>query len=139
MVTHGNDHSVRCFWYLHALFLSWSSLPSPHTVPGQPANLTLTQVSTTTFRVSWDAPITGGTVTGYRVFYTIDGVMDNVTLSPNKLELELALTLSEDQSYVISIDVQSLPEFSSSSKANVMIPQGKTLFVSLCSLIISLT
>ncbi len=89
-------------------------------------------MTTTTFRVSWVAPTPGGTVTGYRVFYTIDGDMDNVTLGPN--ELEWALTLNEDQSYTISIDVQSLPEFSSSSKVAVVIPQGKTVFVSLCSL-----
>ncbi len=108
----------------------WSSLPSPHTVPGQPANPTLTQVTTTTFRVSWVANTTGGTVTGYRVFYTIDGVMDDVTLGPN--ELEWPLTLNENRSYAILIDVQSLPEFSSSSKVAVVIPEGKTLFVSLC-------
>ncbi len=103
----------------------WISLPSPRTGPGQPTNPTLIQLNTTSFKVSWDAPTTGVTVTGYRVFYTIDGDMDDVTLGPN--ELEWPLTLDEDQNYTISIDVQSLSEFFPSPKVAVVIPQGKTL------------
>ncbi len=118
--------TVSCdFWCLHTQPLSWLSLPFPGTLPGEPTSPTLTQLTTTTFRVSWGAPTTGGTVTGYRVFYAIDGYMGNVTLGASKLEW--ALTLIENQSYVMTIDVQSLSEFFSSPKANVMIPQGKTL------------
>ncbi len=87
--------------------------------------------------MSWVAPTTGGTVTGYKVFYTTDDTMgtvveDSLTLGAN--ELEWAHVLNEDLSYTISIDVQSLSQFFSSPKVAVVIPEGKTLFVSLCSL-----
>ncbi len=99
--------------------------PSPTAPPGEPSNPTLTQVNITTFKVLWGAPTTGSTVTGYRVFYTIDGDMRDVMLEAN--ELEWAHVLNENQIYAISLNVQSLSEFFSSLKVNIVIPQGNTL------------
>ncbi len=125
--------TVFCdFWNLRII------LRSPHTVPGEPTNPTLTQLTTTTFRVSWGAPTAGGTVTGYRVIYNVDDnigsvVEDSITFGAT--QLEWALTLNKDLSYAISIDVQSLSQFFSSSKVAMVIPQGKNLYniVRLCS------
>ncbi len=44
-------------------------------------------------------------------------------------QLEWALTLNEDLSYAITIDVQSLSQFFSSSKVAVDIPQGRKSLV----------
>ena len=41
-------------------------------VTGQPTNLRAVQMGGTRVTVEWDAPVTGITPTGYRVFYQVD-------------------------------------------------------------------
>ncbi len=97
-------------------------------VPGYPVNVTLVQLNTSTIKVSWIAPTTGVTVTGYRVHYVIDNTMGNVVDKAEDVGAngqEWQISLCEEQSYNITLTVRSLSETLASPGVAVATPESK--------------
>ena len=85
-------------------------------VPDPPTDLSATQVGPTSIRVSWTAPVSGATVTGYRMYYRAVGDQGSVDISATKTEYVL-LGVQYGLSYTITMLTKSqyLPSHLSSS------------------------
>ena len=93
--------------------------------PVPPTNLNATQVGPTSIRVSWTAPVSGTTVTGYRISYsggTDQGIVDFGASATDHI-----ITITQPQSlltYSISIITLS-SSFPSSMAGPIMVTVGK--------------
>ena len=72
--------------------------------PEPPTDLSATQVGPTSIRVSWTAPVSGATVTGYRISYS--GGTDQGSVDVGASATDHTITIPQPQSrltYSISI------------------------------------
>ena len=85
-------------------------------VPDPPTVLSATQVGSTSIRISWTAPTSGATVTGYKMYYRAVGDQGSVDISANETEYVL-LGLQYGLPYTITMVTKSqhLPSRLSSS------------------------
>ena len=97
--------------------------------PDPPIGLSATQVGHTSIRVSWTAPVSGATVTGYRISYsggTDRGIVD--------VAIDHTITIPQSQSpltYSISIITLS-SSFPSSMAGPITVTVGKYNAYSFC-------
>ena len=90
-----------------------------------PTDLSATQVGPTSIRVSWTAPVSGATVTGYRISYS--GGTDQGSVDVGASATDHTITINPPQSplnYSISIMTLS-SSFPSSMVGPVMVTIGK--------------
>ena len=90
-----------------------------------PTDLNATQVGPTSIRVSWSAPVSGATVTGYRISYS--GGTDQGSVDFGASATDHIITISPPQSrltYSISIITLS-SSFPSSMAGPIMVTVGK--------------
>ena len=90
-----------------------------------PTGLSATQVGPTSIRVSWTAPVSGATVTGYRISYS--GGTDQGSADAGASATDYTITISQPQSplnYSISIITLS-SSFPSSMAGPIMVTVGK--------------
>lgn len=96
-------------------------------VIGSPVNPTFTELNTSTITLTWGAPTTSVTVTGYSVQYSIVSSASGTAIEGFQVvgpgELEWQITLSEQQTYDINATVWSLSETSASAGVTVR-PSG---------------
>ena len=64
-------------------------------------------MNTTTIRVSWTAPTSGATPTGYRIYYQVDGEQGSTDVGADKTEW-LRGGFMPNRTYDININVVSL-------------------------------
>ena len=98
-----------------------------------PTDLSATQVGPTSIRVSWTAPVSGTTVTGYRISYS--GGTDQGSVDVGASVTDHTITIIQPQSrltYSISIIALS-SSFPSSMAEPIMVAVGK-LFHSVSTL-----
>ena len=96
-------------------------------VPDPPTDLNATQVGPTSIRVSWTAPVSGATVTGYRMFYS--GGTDQGSVDVGASATEHMITVTPPQrllTYSISIITLSF-SFPSSMAGPIMVTVGKCM------------
>ena len=96
-------------------------------VAGPPTGLSATQVGSTSIRVSWTAPVSGATVTGYRISYS--GGTDQGSVDVGASATEHTITVTPPQSrltYSISIITLS-SSFPSSMAGPIMVTVGKCM------------
>ena len=94
-------------------------------VPEPPTDLRATQVGLTSIRVSWTAPVSGATVTGYRISYS--GGTDQGSVDVAASVTDHTITILQPQSrlmYSISIITLS-SSFPSSMAGPIMVTVGK--------------
>ena len=94
-------------------------------VPDPPTGLSATQVGPTSIRVSWTAPVSGATVTGYRISYS--GGIDRGSVDVGASATDHTITIPQLQSrltYSISIITLS-SSFPSSMAGAIMVTVGK--------------
>ena len=78
------------------------------TVAGPPTITSAEQVSPgTTIRVSWSAPAEGAPVTGYRVFYTSNGVTESRSVGRRVTSTNLNRLVNDGRSYTITVEATS--------------------------------
>ena len=90
-----------------------------------PTGLSATQVGPTSIRVSWTAPVSGATVTGYRISYS--GGTDHGSVDVGASATEHTITITQPQTrltYSISITTLS-SSFPSSMAGPIMVTVGK--------------
>ena len=93
-------------------------------VSDPPTGLNATQVGPTSIRVSWTAPVSGATVTGYRISYS--GGTDQGSVDVGASATEYTITITQPQSrltYSISIITLS-SSFPSSMAGPIMVTVG---------------
>ena len=93
-------------------------------VPDPPTGLNATQVGSTSIRVSWTAPVSGATVTGYRISYS--GGTDQGSVDVGASATEHTITITQPQSrltYSISIITLS-SQLPSSMAGPIMVTVG---------------
>ena len=99
-----------------------------------PTGLSATQVGPTSIRVSWTAPVSGATVTGYRISYS--GGTDQGSVDVGASATDHTITIIQPQSrltYSISIITLS-SSFPSSMAGPIMVTVGKqTMPLKICS------
>ena len=101
----------------------WLMLHSTGANP--PTGLSATQVGPTSIRVSWTAPVSGATVTGYRISYS--GGTDQGSVDVGASATDHTITIPQPQSrliYTISIITLS-SSFQSSMPGPIMVTVGK--------------
>ena len=91
-----------------------------------PTNLTASQVNSTSIRVSWTAPVSGATVTGYRIFYQTTGKQKIVELGASTTEYMIASTVINN-TYIITL--VALSEYLPSTPEIVIIRKGSLCWV----------
>ena len=94
-------------------------------VPDPPTGLSATQVGPSSIRVSWTAPVSGATVTGYRISYS--GGTDQGSVDVGASATDRTITINPPQSpvnYSISIVTLSC-SFPSSMAGPIMVIVGK--------------
>ena len=94
-------------------------------VPDPPTGFHATLVDPTSIRVSWTAPVSGATVTGYRISYS--GGTDQGSVDVGASATDHTITINSPQSrltYSISIVTLS-SSFPSSMAGPIMITVGK--------------
>ena len=112
-----------CVKELHCISNSYSTGAEP------PTGLSATQVGPTSIRVSWTAPVSGATVTGYRISYS--GGTDQGSVHVGASATIHTITITQPQSrltYSISIITQS-SSFPSSLAGPIMVTVGKYINV----------
>ena len=93
--------------------------------PDPPTGFSAAQVDPTSIRVSWTAPVSGATVTGYRISYS--GGTDQGSVDVGASATEHTITVTQPQSrltYSISIVTLSF-SFQSSMAGPIMVTVGK--------------
>ena len=93
-------------------------------VPDPSTDLSATQVGPTSIRVSWTAPVSGATVTGYRISYS--GGSDQGSVDVGTSTTDHTITVTPPQSrltYSISIITLS-SSFPSSMAGPIMVTLG---------------
>ena len=93
--------------------------------PDPPTGLSATQVGLTSIRVSWTAPVSGATVTGYRIYYS--GGTDQGSADVGASATDSTITIPQPQSqltYSISIITLS-SQLPSSMAGPIMVTVGK--------------
>ena len=93
--------------------------------PDPPTDLSATQVGPTSIRVSWTAPVSGATMTGYRISYS--GGTDQGSMDVGASVTNHTITITQPQScltYSISIITLS-SSFPSSMAGPIMVTVGK--------------
>ena len=102
--------------------------------PDPPTDLSATQVGPTSITVSWTAPVSGATVTGYRIFYsgeTNRGIVDFGASATDHI-----ITIPQPQNRLTySISIMTLSSsFPSSIAGPIMVTVGKqTMPLNSCS------
>ena len=94
-----------------------------------PTDLSATQVGLTSIRVSWTAPVSGATVTGYRISYS--GGTDQGSVDVGDGATDHTITITQPQSrltYSISILTLS-SSFPGSLAGPIMVTVGKYINV----------
>ena len=91
-----------------------------------PTNLTASQVNSTSIRVFWTAPVSGATVTGYRIFYQTTGKQEIVELGASTTEYTIASTVINN-TYIITL--VALSEYLPSTPEIVIIRKGSLCWV----------
>ena len=94
-------------------------------VPDPPTGFSAAQVGPTSIRVSWTAPVSGATVTGYRISYS--GGTDQGSVDVGASATEHTITVTPPQrllTYSISIITLS-SSFPSSMAGPIMVTVGK--------------
>ena len=89
--------------------------------PDPPTGLSATQVGLTSIRVSWTAPVSGATVTGYRISYS--GGTDQGSVDVGASATDHTITIAQPQSYSISIITLS-SQLPSSVAGPIMVTVG---------------
>ena len=94
-------------------------------VPDPPTDLSATQVGPTSIRVSWSAPVSGATVTGYRISYS--GGTDRGIVDAGASATDHTITITQLQSHLTySISIITLSSsFPSSLAGPIMVTVGK--------------
>ena len=93
-------------------------------VPDPPTDLNVTQVGPTSIRVSWTAPVSGATVTGYRISYIGGTDQDSVDVGASATEHTITVTPSQSRlTYSISIITLS-SQLPSSMAGSIMVTVG---------------
>ena len=102
--------------------------------PDPPTDLSATQVGLTSIRVSWTAPVSGATVTGYRIFYSGGTDQGSVDVGASATDYTIAITKPQSTlTYSISIITLS-SSFPSSMAGPIMVTVGKqTMLLNSCS------
>ena len=93
--------------------------------PDPPTEFSATQVGLTSIRVSWTAPVSGATVTGYRISYS--GGTDQGSVDVGASATDHTVTITQPQSrltYSISIITLS-SQLPSSVAGPIMVTAGK--------------
>ena len=93
--------------------------------PDPPTGLSATQVGPTSIRVSWTAPVSGATVTGYRISYS--GGTDQGSVDVGASPTDHTIIVPQPQShltYFISIITLS-SQLPSSMAGPIMVTVGK--------------
>ena len=96
-------------------------------VPDPPTGLNATQVGPTSIRVSWTAPVSGATVTGYRISYS--GGTDQGSVDVGASATDHTIIVPQPQSpltYSISIITLS-SQLPSSMAGPIMVIVGKCM------------
>ena len=96
-------------------------------VPDPPTGFSAAQVGPTSIRVSWTAPVSGATVTGYRISYS--GGTDQGSVDVGASATEHTITVTPPQrllTYSISIITLS-SSFPSSMAGPIMVTVGKCM------------
>ena len=98
-------------------------------VPDPPTDLNATQVGPTSIRVSWTAPVSGATVTGYRISYS--GGTDQGSVDVGASATDHTITITQPQSHLTySISIITLSSsFLSSLAGPIMVTVGKYINV----------
>ena len=93
--------------------------------PDPPTELSATQVDLTSIRVSWTAPVSGATVTGYRISYS--GGTDQGSVDVGASATDHTITITPPQSHLTySISIITLSSQLPSSVAGpIMVTVGK--------------
>ena len=94
-------------------------------VADPPTGLSATQVGLSSIRVSWTAPVSGATVTGYRIFYS--GGTDQGSVDVEASAINHTITITQPQTrltYSISTITLS-SSFPSSMAGPIMVTVGK--------------
>ena len=99
-----------------------------------PTNLNATQVGSTSIRVSWTAPVSGATVTGYRISYSGGTDWGIVDFGASATDHIITITPPQNRlTYSISIITLS-SSFPSSMAGPIMVIVGKqTMPLNSCS------
>ena len=108
-------------------------------VPDPPTGLSATQVGPTSIRVSWTAPTSRATVTGYRIAYS--GGTDQGSVEVGTSATDCIITIPQSQSpltYSISIITLS-SSFSSSTAGPIVVTVGTHCALTVHSVSVSLT
>ena len=94
-------------------------------VPDPPTGLSATQLGPTSIRVSWTAPVSGATVTEYRISYS--GGTDQGSVNVGASATNYTITVTPPQNPVnYSISIVSLSSsFPSSVAGPIMVTVGK--------------
>ena len=94
-------------------------------VPDPPTGLSATQVGPTSIRVSWTAPVSEATVTGYRISYS--GGTDQGSVDVGASATEHTIIITQPQSHLTySISIITLSSnFPSSMAGPIMVTVGK--------------
>ena len=98
----------------------------PHAgVPDPPTGLSAIQVGPTRIRVSWTAPVSRATVTGYRISYS--GGTDQGSVDVGASATDYTITIPQPLSRLIySISITTLSfSFQSSMAGPIMVTAGK--------------
>ena len=109
-----------CVKELHCISNSYST-----GAPNPPTDLSATQAGLTSIRVSWTAPVSGATVTGYRISYS--GGTDRGSVDVGASATDHTITITQPQSlltYSVSIITLS-SSFPSSMAGPIMVTVGK--------------
>ena len=101
-------------------------------VPDPPTGLSATQVGPTSIRVSWTAPVSGATVTGYRISYS--GGIDQGSMDVGASATDHTITINPPQNpLTYSISIMTLSSsFPSSMAGSIMVTVGKHNACALC-------
>ena len=94
-------------------------------VPDPPTDFNATQVGPTSIRVSWTAPVSGATVTGYRISYSGGADQGSVDVAASATDHTITITQPQSpQTYSISIITLS-SSFPSSMAGPITVTVGK--------------
>ena len=94
-------------------------------VADPPTDLNATQVGPTSIRVSWTAPVSGATVTGYRISYSGGTDQGSVDVGASATEHTIIITQPQSRlTYSISIITLS-SSFPSSMAGPITVTVGK--------------